>query len=83
MATKQQVIDSHRAHPKWTASEIADKLQCSSEYVRATAKRNGLKLRKTINYSAPGTGVSALGQAARRAGLTLTDIEGIAARKQT
>jgi hypothetical protein len=44
MTTKHQVIAAHRAHPEWTASDIAAHLGCLREYVSATAKRNGLKL---------------------------------------
>lgn len=46
MATKQQVMDLHRANPSWTANDIANHLDCLSAYVRATARRNGLDLPK-------------------------------------
>lgn len=46
MATKQQVIAAHRAHPEWNSCEIARALGCHSAYVRATAYRNGLVLAK-------------------------------------
>lgn len=44
MATKHQVIAAHRAAPGLTAREIADQLDCSPEYVNATARRNKLTL---------------------------------------
>lgn len=46
MATKDQVIRLHREHRDWTASQIAARLNCKPAYVRATAKRNYLILRK-------------------------------------
>ena len=50
MATKDQVITAHRKHPDWTAQQIADHIGggCLSAYVRATARRNGLKLPKAV-----------------------------------
>jgi hypothetical protein len=44
MTTKQDVIRLNRAHPDWTAREIADELGCNPGYVRATAKRCMLEL---------------------------------------
>jgi len=44
MASKQQVIDAHSSHPDWSADEIARELKCGAAYVRATARRNRLKL---------------------------------------
>lgn len=46
MANKHQVIDLHNAHPDWTARQIAERLQCTPEYVTATARRNSLSLGK-------------------------------------
>ncbi len=44
MTTKQQVIDTHLAHPDWTAPEIAAALDCHQAYVRKTAYRLGIRL---------------------------------------
>lgn len=44
MATKNQVIALHQEHPSWTARRIAFELGCRTEYVRATARRESLKL---------------------------------------
>lgn len=46
MATKDQVIDLNREHPDWTASEIAEALDCMPEYVHATAKRYSIPIAK-------------------------------------
>ncbi|MCP5087902.1 MAG: hypothetical protein GY952_14005 [Rhodobacteraceae bacterium] len=42
------VLDCHKDHPEWTAPQIAEKLGCTSSYVRATAQRRGLDLPKAI-----------------------------------
>lgn len=44
MTTKWQVIATHRQHRDWDDQQIADHLDCTPEYVRATAKRNNLIL---------------------------------------
>jgi hypothetical protein len=46
MATKQQVIDAHRADPALTAPALAAALGTTSAYVRATAQRCSLALPK-------------------------------------
>lgn len=46
MTTKHEVIAVHRAHPDWSAGDIAAHLGCMHEYVRATARRNGFSLPK-------------------------------------
>lgn len=71
MATKQQVIALNAKHPDWTSYRIAEELDCSSAYVRATGSRNGLR------FPGKRDGVDNLrdlGMACRRAGLTLRDI---------
>lgn len=47
MATKEQVIEMNRAHPDWTARQIAEALGCGVEYVNATAHRNKLCLARS------------------------------------
>lgn len=42
MATKQEVLALHKAHPEWNSGQIAAQLDCDSAYVRATFKRNGI-----------------------------------------
>lgn len=44
MANKQQVLDLHSNEPKLTSGQIANRLGCGAEYVRATLRRNGRKL---------------------------------------
>jgi hypothetical protein len=44
MATKQQVLDLYAKNPKLNSMQIADILDCGSEYVRATFYREGLTL---------------------------------------
>jgi hypothetical protein len=80
MATKQQVIDLHMQHPKWTCGEIAHKLGCSAEYVNACKRRYDLPIPRVINRSDSQHSILALGQAARAAGLTVEKIEEIGAR---
>lgn len=46
MTTKYDVMRVHLAQPDWTADQIAAFLGCTSGYVRATARRNGLVLRR-------------------------------------
>jgi hypothetical protein len=77
MTTKHDVIRVHREHPEWTARQIADDLDCSREYVSATARRNGLTLTFGREPKDPNS-IYRLGRAARRAGLTVEDIELIA-----
>jgi hypothetical protein len=69
MATQEQVLHAHRDHPKWTDLQIAKHLDCSAGYVRRSAQR--------LNIVLPGRrgdSISALGNAAREAGMTLADI---------
>ena len=54
MATKDQVIALHRKHPDWSAPDIAAALGCDASYVRATARRQSLRLPK-VGRAAPGT----------------------------
>lgn len=49
MANKQQVIDMNAKHPEMTAREIADALDCSSAYVRATGQRNELTFARGVH----------------------------------
>jgi hypothetical protein len=67
MATQDEVRALHEASPRMTAPEIARELGCGSGYVRATARRLRIHLPKT-------SGVQALGEAAKMAGMTVDDI---------
>ena len=80
MATKQQVIDCHAQHPKWTCSGIAHELRCSTEYVNVCKRRYSLAIPKATNRGDNPHSVFALGQAARAAGLTVEMIEEIGTR---
>lgn len=77
MTTKHHVIAEFKKNPGATSTEIADKLDCDPAYVRATLRRNGLKLAGSIGRTdyRNRKGVLALGQAAKAAGLTVGDIE--------
>lgn len=70
MTDQSQVIALHRKYPDWHATKIAAQLGCSAGYVRATAQRKRLKLPRSQPDS-----ISALGHAARDAGLSVSDIE--------
>lgn len=81
MTDQSQVVALHRKYPKWSATDIANRLSCMPEYVRATGKRRGLTFgkakgeRETVPES-----IVQLGRAARDAGLSVRDIEGMAAQ---
>lgn len=76
MANKYQVIDLHRKNPELSSVEIACRLDCCDAYVRATFRRNGLKLPKASRSN-----TYALGMACIRAGLTLRELDEIAQRR--
>lgn len=80
MANKQQVIDCHMQHPKWTCSEIAHELKCTPEYVNSCKRRYSLAIPRAINRSDNPHSILALGQAAKAAGLTVEMIEQLGAR---
>jgi hypothetical protein len=75
MTDQSQVVALHRKHPDWNAVKLAAQLRCSSGYVRATAQRKRLKLPGSRSDS-----ITALGHAARDAGLSVSDIENMAAQ---
>jgi hypothetical protein len=77
MTTKHHVIAEFHKNPSATSTEIADKLDCDPAYVRATLRRNGLKLAGSIGRTdyRSRKGILALGHAAKAAGLTVGDIE--------
>lgn len=43
MASKDQVIDELQRNPNQTTRQLADKLNCSPQYITATCRRLGLK----------------------------------------
>lgn len=53
MATKHQVIGLNAMNPHLSAGEIAERLGCSSAYVRATGQRNGLTFPRQIAVAIP------------------------------
>lgn len=70
MASQFQVIQLHTKSPQLTATQIADRLETSSEYVRATGRRCGLtfpgaRSRRVRQEDS----LKTLGEAARAAGL--------------
>jgi hypothetical protein len=79
VATQLQVIQLHQKYPTLTATQIAGRLDCSPEYVRATGRRRGLTFpgSRTERVRQP-DGLMMLGRAARAAGLTVEQIEQIA-----
>lgn len=78
MTTKQQVIDVHRAHRDWGAMQIAEHLGCCGGYVRATARRNRIRLPRSPLPPRTSNSIDALGRACRQAGLTVAEIKDIA-----
>lgn len=79
MANQFQVIELHQKYPQWRATQIASRLGCSSEYVRATAARKGITLNGSWVTKPPKPeSLVLLGRACRAAGLTLADIRDIA-----
>ena len=79
MATKTEVITLNAAYPHWTAKRLAAALGCSQEYINACRGRYGLDIPRERNRQ--GESVSALGHAARRAGLTVAKIETMGASR--
>jgi hypothetical protein len=78
MADQKQVLEKHRQHPDWNVNQIAASLDCTAGYVRATAQRLNLRL----PYARPDS-LTALGAAARDAGLTVAGIKALAAKART
>lgn len=78
MATKDQVIFLHRQNPLWSANKIAAYLHCESAYIRATARRNHLRLPPANVSKAK---IFELGEACLEAGLTLGDINRLKSRQ--
>lgn len=69
MATQEQVFHAHRDNPRWSDLQIAIHLDCSPGYVRRAAQRLNIRI-----PGRRGDSISALGHAARDAGMTLADI---------
>lgn len=67
---KHQVITCHKLHPRWSSVQIAEHLGCCDAYVRATFKRNGLRLPRRIIRAE----VIDLGLACVAVGLSVADI---------
>lgn len=75
MASKQQVMDLNLRHPDWTARDIAEHLGCAESYVFSLKGRYGLKFSKGTYREKDPNSARNLGRAAKRAGLTVGDIE--------
>lgn len=81
MATQFQVIQLNAKSPQLTASQIAVRLETSSEYVRATGRRLGLTFpgaRKSRVRQEDS--LKTLGEAARAAGLLTVEAVEAAAK---
>lgn len=74
MSKKQQVIALNAEHPEWTARQIAERLGVRAEYVHVCGYRYKLKFAKSVRMGGENS-ITHLGWAARRAGLTVADIE--------
>lgn len=74
MSKKQDVIALNAAHPELTAREIADRLGVRAEYIHVCGYRYKLKFAKSTRMGGKNS-VTHLGWAAKRAGLTVADIE--------
>lgn len=74
MSKKQEVIAANIAHPDWTARQIADHIGTRSEYVHVCGYRYQLKFAKHVHEKEENS-VTRLGWAAKRAGLTVADIQ--------
>lgn len=82
MADQSQVVRIHRKNPRLTAPQIAARLGCLPEYVRATGRRRGLTLAKALIRREPQPdSLIMLGLAARAAGLNVEQIAAIAQAK--
>lgn len=81
MTDQSQVVALHRKYPKWSATDIANRLGCMPAYVRATGKRRGLNFAKAkVERETVPESIVQLGRAARDAGLSVADIENMAAQ---
>lgn len=79
MANQAQVLELHQKYPSWGASQIAERLGCTSAYVRATATRKGITLPGSRIVKPPQPeSLVALGIAARAVGLTVQRIAELA-----
>jgi hypothetical protein len=83
VTTKHDVIAANRAHPEWTARDIAEHLKCCDGYVNAVKQREGLQIAKFVpNPKAPKKprreSLLKLGLACRGAGLTIAMLTEIA-----
>jgi hypothetical protein len=82
MADQMQIITLNRKYPQMSAPQIAQRLGCLPEYVRATARRRGLTLAKSKEGRTPKPeSLIMLGHAAREAGLTVQAIIAIGRAK--
>lgn len=77
MATQQEVRALHEQNKLATVSEIARALDCTTGYVRATARRLKLSIPTDRQPSE-----ASLGRAARAAGMTLADIHAWAEQRK-
>ncbi len=74
MSKKQDVINLNAEHPELTARQIADRLGVRPEYIHVCGYRYKLKFAKSTRMGGKNS-VTHLGWAAKRAGLTVADIE--------
>lgn len=74
MATVQQVVECVTAHPRWTVRDIALELNCTTAYVRATAYRQGIKIRGLRIVNKDRTRILRLGYICHQNGLSEADL---------
>jgi len=81
MATKEQVIQTHLAHPEWTVRQVAEFLECKPQYVQVCKERYSIPFPKAVRHHDDANSIITLGRACRRFGVTLADIAGISKRE--
>lgn len=74
MSKKQEVIALNAEHPEWTARQIAEHIGARPEYVHVCGYRYKLTFAKSARMGGENS-ITHLGWAAKRAGLTVADIE--------
>lgn len=75
MTIKEKVIELNLKNPTWSARDIAEHIGCRTEYVFVCKHRYALKFAKKPYRARDPNSVISLGMAAKRAGLTIGDIE--------
>lgn len=81
MTTQEQVIEVHRQNPMWSASEIAEHLNCRTCQIMVVAFRKQLSLPKKRRARTKSETIIDLGRACKKANISLQDMAHIATER--